>query len=180
MSSAAISFPMLGNWTICPSNSFVLFGHTFYWYGVIIACGFLLAVFYGFHITENYGISQNDLLDCLIFSVPLGIVGARVYYVIFYGHYDNFIDMLKIWEGGLAIYGGIIFAFLTILCVCAYKKISPWAVLDVAAPGFLIGQCIGRWGNFMNREAFGYETDIFCRMGLTLNGQTIYVHPTFL
>ncbi len=180
MSSASISFPMLGNWSICPPNSFVLFGHTFYWYGVIIACGFLLAVAYCYRRSPSYGIKPDDLTDVLLFAVPLAIVGARVYYVIFFGNYDSFWDMLKIWEGGIAIYGAIIAAVITAFVVCRVKKISLLAVLDVASFGFLIGQFIGRWGNFMNREAYGYETDIFCRMGLTLDGRTVYVHPTFL
>ena len=181
MSSAAISFPLLGSWSICPPNSFTLFGHTFYWYGVIIACGFLLAVSYAYRRCErDFGITQNDLTDVLLFGVPLGIIGARIYYIVFFGNYHTLADMVKIWEGGLAIYGGIIAAVITVIVVCRVKKI-PWlAVMDVISFGFLIGQCIGRWGNFMNREAFGYETDIFCRMGLTLNGETIYVHPTFL
>ena len=180
MSSAAISFPMLGNWSICPPNHFTVFGHNIYWYGVIIACGFLLAVTYAFRRSKEFGISSDDLTDVLLFAVPLAIVGARIYYVIFYGNYDNFLDMIAIWEGGLAIYGGVIAAAITILAVCRVKKISARATLDVTSFGLLIGQSIGRWGNFMNREAFGYETDIFCRMGLTLNGETIYVHPTFL
>lgn len=181
MSSAAISFPFLGNWFICPSNSFTLFGHTFYWYGAIIAVGFLLAVAYAYRRCErDFGIRQDDLTDVLLFAVPLAIVGARAYYVVFYGNYSSFADMVKIWEGGLAIYGGVIAAFVTILVVCRIKHISSLAVLDITSFGLLIGQSIGRWGNFMNREAFGYETDIFCRMGLTLNDVTIYVHPTFL
>ena len=180
MSSAAISFPMLGNWTICPPNHFTVFGHNIYWYGVIIACGFLLAVTYCYHRSREFGISADDLTDVLLFAVPLAIVGARAYYVIFFGHYDNFLDMIAVWEGGLAIYGGVIAAVITVFVVCRVKKMSARATLDVASFGLLIGQSIGRWGNFMNREAFGYETDIFCRMGLTLNGETIYVHPTFL
>lgn len=180
MSSASISFPALGDWSICPPNSFTLFGHTFYWYGVIIALGFLLAVAYCYHRCREFGISPDDLTDNLLFAVPLAIIGARAYYVIFYGHYDSFWDMVKIWEGGLAIYGGIIAALITVWIVCRVKRISPLAVLDTASFGFLIGQSVGRWGNFMNREAYGYETDIFCRMGLTLNGKSIYVHPTFL
>ena len=180
MSSASISFPLLGDWSICPSNSFVLFGHTFYWYGVIIACGFLLAVAYCYRRSEQFGIKQDDLIDNLLFAVPLAIIGARVYYVVFYGGYETLWDMVKIWEGGLAIYGGVIAAVITVFVVCRVKKISPLAMLDLVSFGLLIGQCVGRWGNFMNREAYGYETDIFCRMGLTLNGSTIYVHPTFL
>ncbi|MCD8115661.1 MAG: prolipoprotein diacylglyceryl transferase [Oscillospiraceae bacterium] len=181
MSSASISFPFLGDWSINPSNSFVLFGHTFYWYGVIIACGFLLAVVYCFHRCREFGISQDDLTDNLLFAVPIAIIGARIYYVLFnLENYHSFWDACKIWEGGLAIYGGVIAAVITVLIVCRVKKISSRAVLDTVSFGLLIGQSIGRWGNFMNREAYGYETDIFCRMGLTLNGETIYVHPTFL
>ena len=180
MSNASISFPMLGDWSICPPNSFTLFGHEFYWYGVIIAFGFLLAVAYCLHRSGQFGIKQDDIIDCLLFAVPLAIIGARAYYVIFFGHYTSFWDMCKIWEGGLAIYGAVIAAVLTVLVVCRVKRISALALLDVVSFGFLIGQCVGRWGNFMNREAFGYETDIFCRMGLTLNGATTYVHPTFL
>ena len=180
MSSAAISFPLLGSWSICPPNHFTVFGHNIYWYGVIIACGFLLAVTYAFRRCREFGISADDLTDLLLFAVPIAIVGARAYYVIFFGNYDNFLDMIAIWEGGLAIYGGVIAAAVTVLVVCRVKRISAAAALDITSFGLLIGQSIGRWGNFMNREAFGYETDVFCRMGLTLNGQTIYVHPTFL
>ena len=180
MSSASISFPLLGDWSINPSNSFVLFGHTFYWYGVIIACGFLLAVSYCYRRSKEFGFRQDDVTDNLLFAVPLGIIGARIYYVIFYGNYHTFRDIIAIWEGGLAIYGGLIVAVITVFIVCRVKKISALALLDLVSFGILIGQLIGRWGNFMNREAFGRETDIFCRMGLTLNGATIYVHPTFL
>ncbi len=181
MSAASISFPLLGSWSICPSNTFTLFGRTFYWYGVIIACGFLLAVTYCYRRCErDFGVRQNDLTDVLLFSVPIGIIGARAYYVIFYGNYDSFADVVNIREGGLAIYGGVIASVITALAVCRFKKVSIRAVLDTVSFGFLIGQSVGRWGNFMNREAYGYETDIFCRMGLTLDGETIYVHPTFL
>ena len=179
-SSASISFPLLGNWSICPSNSFSLFGHTFYWYGVIIACGFLLAVTYCFKRCDRFGITTDELTDILLFGVPLGVIGARIYYVIFFGNYDSFAEIINIREGGLAIYGGVIATILTVFAVCRVKKISPWAALDVIAFGLLIGQAVGRWGNFMNREAFGYETAVPWRMGLTLGDSTIFVHPTFL
>lgn len=176
-----ITFPLLGDLSLSFPSYFTLFGHTFYWYGAIIACGFLLAVWYCFSRCRGFGLTQDDLLDVVLFAVPIAIVGARAYYVIFYGNYDNFWDMCKIWEGGLAIYGGVIAAVITIFVVCAVKKISPFATLDIAGFGLLIGQSVGRWGNFTNREAFGYETDIFCRMGLTYaDGSTVYVHPCFL
>ncbi len=176
-----ISFPILGDLQLSFPSYFTLFGHDFYWYGAIIACGFLLAVWYCFSRCREFGITQDDLLDTILWAVPLGIVGARAYYVIFYGNYDSFWDMCKIWEGGLAIYGGVIAATITVFIVCRIKKISPFAMLDIAGFGLLIGQSVGRWGNFTNREAFGYETDVFCRMGLTYaDGRTIYVHPCFL
>ena len=98
MSGASISFPFLGDWSICPPNSFTLFGHEFYWYGAIIACGFLLAVGYCMRRREQFGITQDDLLDNLLWAVPIAIVCARAYYVIFFGGYDSFWDMCKIWE----------------------------------------------------------------------------------
>ena len=181
MSAASISFPFLGSWSICPSNSFTVLGRTFYWYGVIIAFGFLLAAAYCYRRCDrDFGIRSDDFTDILLFSVPIAIIGARIYYIVFFGHYDTFADMINIREGGLAIYGGIIAAAITVFAVCRFKKISALAVLDLVSFGFLIGQSIGRWGNFMNREAYGYETEIFCRMGLTLDSETIYVHPTFL
>ncbi len=175
-----ITFPMFGNLAFDFPNYFSVFGFRIYLYGVIIACGFLLAVAYCFRRIAEFGISQDALLDTLLFATPIAIIGARAYYVIFFGHYDNFFDIINIRDGGLAIYGGVIAAVLTVLVVCRVKKISALAMLDCVGFGFLIGQSIGRWGNFANREAYGYETDIFCRMGLTSGGETVYVHPCFL
>ena len=183
MRDATISFPLLGNWSIDPSASFTLFGRTFYWYGVIIAVGFILAMLYCARHCRRCGIEPDTLYDFLIWMIPLAIIGARLYYVIFQwsDYRDHPIDALKIWEGGLAIYGGVIAGLLTGIVWCRKKKIPFGAMADVCAPGLLIGQCIGRWGNFINREAFGRETTAFSRMGLTLPGrETVYVHPTFL
>ena len=183
MRDATISFPLLGNWSIDPSASFTLFGRTFYWYGVIIAVGFILAMLYCARHCRRCGIEPDTLYDFLIWMIPLAIIGARLYYVIFQwsDYRDHPIDALKIWEGGLAIYGGVIAGLLTGIIWCRKKKIPFGAMADVCAPGLLIGQCIGRWGNFINREAFGRETTAFSRMGLTLPGrETVYVHPTFL
>ncbi len=183
MGNAVISFPFLGeNFSIDPSRYFTLFGHDFYWYGTIIAVGFLLAVTYCMRRRKEFGITQDNLIDMLLFAVPISIIFARIYYVIF-----NFSDyrqdpseIYKIWHGGLAIYGSIIGAVLVVCIFCRVKKIKIGAMLDLGCFGLFIGQIIGRWANFINREAFGGTTDIWCRMGLTTEAGTIYVHPTFL
>ena len=183
MRDAAISFPMLGDWSIDPSASFTLFGHTFYWYGAIIAVGFILAMLYCARHCRRCGIKPDTLYDFLIWMIPLAIIGARLYYVIFQwsDYREHPLNAFKIWEGGLAIYGGVIAGILTGIIWCRKRKIPFGAMADVCAPGLLIGQCIGRWGNFMNREAFGSETTLPWRMRLTtVAGAYIEVHPTFL
>lgn len=185
MRSATITFPMLGDWfAVNPPATFHLFGWTFYWYGAIIACGFLLAALYCFKRSSQFGISGDNLMDLLIFAVPSGIIGARLYYVIFnFSEYvDNPIDIVKIWEGGLAIYGGVIGGIIAAAIFCRVKRIPIGPILDLGSFGLLIGQAVGRWGNFINREAFGAETTVPWRMGLTPKGSdvTFYVHPTFL
>ncbi|MGI6014238.1 MAG: prolipoprotein diacylglyceryl transferase [Oscillospiraceae bacterium] len=184
----AISFPSLGNWTINPPDTFQVFGFTVHWYGVIIACGFLLAVLYCCHICQpRLGINPDTVIDVLLFAVPIGILCARAYYVIFHFdlYADNLISVFYIRNGGLAIYGGIIGSLLTAFIFCKIRKLSPGALFDLGAMGLLIGQSIGRWGNFINREAFGTSAHVetwFLRMGLTdlSTGVTTYVHPTFL
>lgn len=179
-----ISFPMLGDLSINPPNSFEVFGFSIYWYGVIIAAGFLLAVLYCMHRCGEFGLNSDNVLDTLIVGTPLAIIGARLYYVVFYFdlYRDNLWEIFAIRDGGLAIYGGIIGAIIGLLIVSRWRRFSAFAMLDLGCFGMLIGQFVGRWGNFINREAYGAETEIFCRMGLTdpVTGNTIYVHPTFL
>ena len=179
-----ISFPMLGDLSINPPNSFEVFGFSIYWYGVIIAAGFLLAVLYCMHRCGEFGLNSDNVLDTLIVGTPLAIIGARLYYVVFYFdlYRDNLWEIFAIRDGGLAIYGGIIGAIIGLLIVSHWRRFSALAMLDLGCFGMLIGQFVGRWGNFINREAYGAETEIFCRMGLTdpVTGNTIYVHPTFL
>lgn len=180
---AEISFPMFGDLTLDPPASFELFGRDIYFYGVIIALGMILAALYCAKRADEFGVTSDELFDLLIWVIPLCIVGARIYYVIFrWDYYSMFpSEIIEIWNGGLAIYGGIIAGLIVGLVWCKVKKIPFFAMADLTSFGLLIGQAIGRWGNFMNREAFGAETDIFCRMGLTYpSGKTIYVHPTFL
>ncbi len=178
-----ISFPDLGL-SLNPSTGFDLGRFSIRWYAVIIAFGLILAVFYGCKRGKRFGFKEDDILDGVLWITPFAILCARLYYCIFkweeiYSH--NPLSVLYIWEGGLAIYGGVIGAAIGVLIFCRIKKIKTGALLDLVALGFLIGQSIGRWGNFINREAFGGETDFFLRMGLTDRfGYTIYVHPTFL
>ena len=182
--SSTISFPgLFGDWSIDPPAFFTLFGRPVYFYGVIIALGFLLGITYCAKRAKRFGIREDDVYDLVLWLIPLSIIGARLYFVAFkldyYAAHPD--EIIAIWNGGLAIYGGVIAGVIVMLFVCRRKKI-PWqAMLDLIIYGLLIGQILGRWGNFMNREAFGAETDIFCRMQLTApDGSSICVHPTFL
>lgn len=182
--TSAISFPgLFGDWTIDPPACFTLFGRCIYFYGVIIAVGFILGITYCAKNAKRFGIREDDVYDLMLWIIPLSIIGARLYFVAF--KLDHYLahpeEIIEIWNGGLAIYGGVIAGVAVILLVCRHKKI-PWqAMLDLVIFGLLIGQILGRWGNFMNREAFGSQTDIFCRMQLTApDGSSICVHPTFL
>ena len=181
--ASPITFPNLGI-TVDPSPvAFTVFGKDIYWYGIIIASGFLLAVLYMLHRAKDFGVTQDDVLDMILWAVPIGVVCARLYYCIFYWelYEDDPISMLYIWEGGLAIYGGIIGGVITLLVVAKVKKIPAPVLLDLAGMGVIIGQCIGRWGNFMNREAHGAVTEAFLKMGLQdAAGVVTYYHPTFL
>ena len=181
--TSPISFPNLGI-TVDPDPvAFTLFGKDIYWYGIIIAGGFLLAVLYMMYRSKTFGITADDTLDMVLWAVPVGVVCARLYYCIFYWelYKDNPISMLYIWEGGLAIYGGIIGGAITIIVLSKVKKIPTSVMLDTASMGVIIGQFCGRWGNFMNREAHGGVTDSFFKMGLTdAAGTVTYYHPTFL
>lgn len=161
-----VSFPGLGFSLDVPSIAaqFDLFGHeiTIKWYGVIIAFGFFLAVLWGGHLAYKWKMSIDKMLDVLIFGTIFGILGARLYYVVFEWDYFSLHpgDIFKIWEGGLAIYGGIIGGVIAAIIVCKVDKLNFFNLADMAGMSLLIGQGIGRWGNFMNQEAFGCNTDM--------------------
>ncbi len=178
-----ISFPTFGI-TVDPPRSVELGPLTIHLYGVIIAFGLILAVLYGCKRSKAFGLKEDDLIDGVLWVTPFAIACARAYYVIFewQRYAENPVSALYIWEGGLAIYGGVLGAVVGVAVFCRIKKIKMTAVLDLMLLGFLIGQSIGRWGNFVNREAFGAETTTFLRMGL-FNRYTetvTYYHPTFL
>ncbi len=178
-----ITFPNLGIEVNPSPVAFTVFGKDIYWYGLIIAVGFILAVCYMMVRAPLFGLTSDDALDEVLWAVPIGVICARAYYCIFYWelYKDNPISVFYIWEGGLAIYGGVIGGAITVFLVSKIKKIKTGTMLDMAGMAVIIGQFCGRWGNFMNREAFGTETDSFFKMGLqNAAGTVTYYHPTFL
>ena len=178
-----ISFPAL-DLVMNPGRAISIGPLTVHYYGAIIAFGLILGVLYACRRSKDFGLKEDDLIDGVLWVTPFAIMCARAYYVIFRWAEEYAakpISALYIWQGGLAIYGGVIGAVIGIIVFCKCRKIKPLVVLDVVSLSFLIGQSIGRWGNFFNREAFGAETDVLWKMGLMkANGDIIYVHPTFL
>jgi len=180
-----VTFPGLGLNLVMNRVAFSIFGKDIYWYGIIIALGFGVAVLYAFFKCEDFGVNSDQVIDYLIFGTVCGIVGSRLYYVIF--NFDNFKDDLLsifyIWEGGLAIYGAVIGAFASGILTSKVKKLNPWKMFDLASIGFLFGQIFGRWGNFVNAEAYGktfssQNIDELPFWAMGIGGR--YVHPIFL
>ena len=178
-----ISFPSLGI-DIDPVREFSLGPLSIHMYGLVIVFGLVLAVIYCMRRADQFGLTEDHILDGVLWVTPFAFLCARAYYCAFAWemYADNPISVLYIWQGGIAIYGGVLGAVAGIIVFCKIKRISLGATLDLVLLGFLIGQSIGRWGNFFNREAFGAETDSFLRMGLydTISGKVVYHHPTFL
>ena len=184
-----------------PSIAFTVFGHEVHWYGIIIAFGFMLAVLYGGRMAYKWKMSLDGMTDVLIWGTIIGIICARAYYVIFEWSYykDHLIEIPQIWNGGIAIYGGIIGALIGAAIGCKTGKINFPNLLDLGALGLLIGQGIGRWGNFFNQKAFGVNTttapfrmwsqkihdelvssaDVLTSKGIDFD-PNLPVHPTFL
>ena len=177
-----VSFPGLGIGEFEMNTvAFELFGIPIAWYALFITLGMILAVLYVMYRANQIKISVDDIIDFALVVIPIGVIGARAYYVIMeWERYDSFAEMLNIRNGGLAIYGGILAGAVAVFIVCLVKKINFLAFADCVVPGLILAQAIGRWGNFVNGEAYGYETDIFIRMGLTVGTVTKYFHPTFL
>lgn len=182
--SGPIEFPGLGI-VLNPPETF--FSTPIHWYGVIIGIGLILAVILCMRLAKREGLGDEVILDVVIWAMPISIITARIYYVIFSfeSYKDNLVDIFKIWEGGIAIYGCIIGAVATVLVYCRIKKISAVKVLDVGSIGLALGQAVGRWGNFVNREAFGGPAGSSVPWRMTLytdSSMTTWatVHPTFL
>ena len=177
-----VQFPGLGLALTVNRVAVSIGGFNIYWYGVIIAAGMMLALLYAFRNAVDFGIDSDRLVDVVAIGAVMAIVCARIYYVAMAPFkYNSIWEMIDIRLGGIAIYGAVIGAFVFGGLAAKWRKIPLLPLFDLVSLGFLIGQGIGRWGNFINREAFGRETTAFSRMGLTLPGrETVYVHPTFL
>ncbi len=187
-----VSFPGLGIGEFTFSrNAFSLFGRDIYWYGIIIMIGIVAAFLHALWRGKHECVKSDHVFDMALFIVPAGVIGARLYYVLTTldsGNYQSFVDVIAIWDGGLAIYGGIIAGAAAVIGVCLFKKLNILKVMDMIGPGVMIAQAIGRWGNFCNGEAFGEVVTeghplYFLRMGLISDftpNYMKYYHPTFL
>ena len=185
-----VSFPLLDLSFEIDRVAFQIGELKVYWYGIIIAVGFMLAVLYAYKRAGRFGIVADKIVDVAIYGIIGGVIGARTYYVIFsWERFKNdFWGIFEVWEGGLAVYGGLIGGIIAGAVVCKLSKIKFTAMLDLAVIGFLIGQGIGRWGNFMNVEAYGAPMEHPYPWGMTslkiveklgVEAGTL-VHPCFL
>ncbi|MDD3401904.1 MAG: prolipoprotein diacylglyceryl transferase [Hespellia sp.] len=197
-----IYFPHLGIQLEHVGKTISIFGFSIAYYGIIIGCGMLIAIFMAAHEAKVTGQNPENYFDLGIIGIICGVIGARIYFVIFSWdmYKDNLLDIFNTRQGGLAIYGGVIAAIITILVFAKVKHLSAPQIADVVAPSLLFGQIVGRWGNFFNREAFGEYTDGLFAMQLPLSAvrnsdvsetmrqhietidgvQFIQVQPTFL
>ncbi|MEG1658140.1 MAG: prolipoprotein diacylglyceryl transferase [Oscillibacter sp.] len=184
-----IGFPgLFGGLELNPDPIAIHIGHGIYWYGIILAMGLLMGLLLCMKQAKHYGLTEDNVLDMILWAVPACIIGSRLYYIVFYldlfRNTDgslNWGQMVAIWDGGLAIYGTVIAGIIVAFLYCRKKKLKFGAMTDLCVMGLLLGQSIGRWGNFVNREAFGEATTLPWRMQLwTSATDYIEVHPTFL
>ncbi|NLY42446.1 MAG: prolipoprotein diacylglyceryl transferase [Clostridiaceae bacterium] len=179
-----IGFPGLGLEFNIDPVAFRAFGIPIYWYGIIISIGFMIAVILAHYEARRVGLNSEVILDVALYGTPSAIVGARLYYVLFNWSFykNNIMEIFSIRHGGMAIYGAILAALLSTVIYCKINKVDLWKVCDIGALGLLIAQAIGRWGNFVNQEAYGGPTRLPWRMEIfDIDAQArISVHPTFL
>ena len=189
MKDMPVSFPgLFGDWELNIDPVAIHIGHGIYWYGIILAIAMLAGLYLCMKQAKHYGLTEDNVMDMVLWAVPCCIIGARLYYVLFnlelYRRTDGSLDwgaMVRIWDGGLAIYGTVIVGVIVALIYTKRHKIPFFAMGDLAVMGLLLGQIIGRWANFINREAFGTETTLPWRMKLWLTSfYSVEVHPTFL
>lgn len=183
-----VSFPgLFGDWEFNPDPIAIHIGHGVYWYGIILALAFLAGLLLCMKQAKHYGLTEDNVLDLVLWAVPCCILGSRIYYVVFYldlyRNPDGGLDwgrIIAIWDGGIAMYGTVIAGALVVFFYTRRKKLKFGALADLAVMGLLLGQVIGRWANFINREAFGGLTDLPWRMRVWVSTyQYVEVHPTF-
>ena len=185
LSDMPIGFPgLFGGIEIDPDPIALHIGHGIYWYGIILALGLLAGLLLCMKQAKRFGLTEDNVMDVGLWATPLCIIGSRIYYVVFYldlyRNADGSLDwgrVIAIWDGGIAMYGTVIVGILVAFVYCKIKKLKFLAMTDLCVMGLLIGQCIGRWGNFVNGEAHGGPTTL--PWGMTIDGQSM-VHPTFL
>ena len=200
MNVGDIAFPNLGIYLRDVPKSFSIFGFSIAFYGLIIGMGVLAGILMAAHMAKVTGQNPDDYWDFALYAVFFSIIGARIYYVIFAWDFykDDLMGIFRLRSGGLAIYGGVIAAFITLFVYCRIKKKNPLLMGDTAMPGLILGQAVGRWGNFMNREVFGEYYNGLFSMQLPVEAvrardiseniaahipegaNYINVHPTFL
>lgn len=158
--------------------AFTVFGIEVRWYGILIAVGMLLGIFITYKRAPRFGIDSERIVDAGLFCIPAAIIGARFWYVAFNWdmYQGDIMKILNIRQGGLAFHGGLIFAVITAVLLCRKWSVNPWNLTDLAMPAVALGQAIGRWGNYINQEAYGVATDL--PWAIEVNGEM--VHPTFL
>lgn len=177
-----VIFPLINLNLSIENIAFSILGIDIYWYGIIIVTGIIIGLLYLKSQDGKFNIKFTDVVDLLIFLIPISIASARLYYVIFdISYFAKYpMEIFNIRSGGLAIYGGIIGGIITGIIFCKKRKIKVLDLLDYLVPALLLGQAIGRWGNFVNVEAYGTETILPWKMGIYELGEYKEVHPTFL
>lgn len=167
---------------IISRTAFSLMGIDIYWYAILITISIIIGFIWAKICNGRFDIKFENILDLSLFMIPIAIICARLYYILFnFSYYSNNIsEVFNLRNGGLAIYGALIGAIITIIIFCKKKKINIFNLMDYLAPIIPLGQAIGRWGNYINIEAYGSETNLPLRMEIIENGVTKYVHPTFL
>lgn len=196
-----IYFPHLNLQFNINPTAFEIFGVSIYWYGLIITTGILLGTMLASYIARREGLDSDIMIDFILYNIIFALIGARMYYVVFNFEYyrDNLLEIFNIRQGGLAIYGGIIVSIIVAIIYTRKKKTNFWVFADCATYGLILGQAIGRYGNFVNKEAFGDYTNnllamrilkteaklplsesILNNLQIAFGEQYIQVHPTFL
>lgn len=177
-----IGFPGLGIELSISNVAFSIGKIDIYWYGIIIGTALLIGYLLAYTTSKKNNIDPDNITNIILICAPVAVIFARLYYVVF--SLDYYIlhpeKILAIRDGGIAIYGAVIGAVVSCFVYCKVRKINTLKIFDICIPSVILGQAIGRWGNFFNKEAFGTETTSLLRMAIYKSGKLSEVHPTFL